>query len=138
MYSLLICGSRIATPQMLELARRVVQRASELGWTILVGDAAGIDAEVICACESLKLPAKCFGISPQPRATIIDTQLVQYIQVQVPHSRRAYLQRDEIMVRQADRLYAIWNGTSGGTIYTYKYALSQRKPAHLWDATGRR
>src|SRR5579859_5254845 len=66
MYSLLICGSRIATPQMLELARRVVQRASELGWTILVGDAAGIDAEVICACESLKLPAKCFGISPNP------------------------------------------------------------------------
>ena len=35
---LMIAGSRYATREMLDYARRAVQRAHQLGWTILVGD----------------------------------------------------------------------------------------------------
>jgi len=53
MTTLLISGSRAATPAMLDYARRAVARAYSLGWTIVVGDAVGVDSAVAKAATAL-------------------------------------------------------------------------------------
>lgn len=40
---------------------------------------------------------------------------------------RAYLKRDEELVDAADRVLAIWNGKSRGTLYTFRYAQKRGK-----------
>ena len=51
-YRLMISGSRSANWNMLEYARRVVDRAIKSGWQIVVGDNPdGVDAEVIRECN---------------------------------------------------------------------------------------
>lgn len=61
MTTLLICGSRAATPVMLEYARRCVERAYHQGWSLIVGDAIGIDAAVAQAAID------CFDLHPTPK-----------------------------------------------------------------------
>lgn len=113
-YRLLITGSRDATPDMLDYARRCVERAKERGWEIVVGDAAGVDAAVIEACCKLGVTYQVYGITPDPR----NGPKGFYTRVDAT----SYLTRDEVMVRRSDRCIAIWNGRSRGTLYTFNYA----------------
>lgn len=127
---LLICGSRDATTAMIEIAARAVLRAKELGWRVVVGDAEGIDAAVAVNCCLLDVPFSVYGITPGPRHFCC-----------LKHRRSAYqrtdgdyLSRDRLMVSASDRVFAIWNGTSHGTLYTYNYAKKQGKPADIWQS----
>ena len=99
-YRLFIAGSRQATPTMIRTARKAVQRAKELGWTIIAGDnPQGVDAAVLRACEELGVPITVVGIAPQPRNGV-----KQYIRC--PH--HTYTKRDRYLADHADRGCFIW------------------------------
>lgn len=123
---LLICGSRAATPPMLDYATRAVARAHAWGWEIVVGDAAGVDARVIEACCKLGVPFTIWGVQIAPRNICCNSHLKNYRRV---YGR--YLDRDRAMVDASDRILAIWNGDSRGTKYTYDYAVKYGKQADL-------
>src|ERR1051326_7853894 len=115
-HPLLISGSRGASPDMLRRAELGVLRAKQLGWSITVGDASGVDAVVIQTCNLNDVPYLCYGISRDPRCTIAKRSA--YTRV-----RGNYLDRDRYMVHLADEVYCIWNGVSRGTKYTYDCAI---------------
>ncbi len=119
---LLISGSRNATKTMKTTARAAVLRANELGWEIIVGDAVGIDHEVILACQKHGVPYTVYGITAEPRCI----KNVPYVHVQ-----GNYTQRDKIMVLNADNIYCIWNHESPGTKKVYEYAKFTGKPAWI-------
>ena len=123
-YRLLITGSRKATPEMLDYARRAVARAKEHGWHIVVGDAEGVDLAVMQACDALGVPYVCYGIDPQPR----HGNPAQYVRCE-----GTFLDRDRVMARICHRVLAIWNGHSqrSGTIATWNYARNDHKPGEL-------
>jgi ribonuclease HI len=65
---LMIAGSRDATPQMLDYARRAVRRAQECGYTVVVGDnPKGVDMAVARECRRLKTPVMVAGAGNFPR-----------------------------------------------------------------------
>lgn len=119
---LLICGSRAASPAMLDYAIGCVERAQANGWTVIVGDASGVDAAVVQACERVGVPYTCYGITAQARSGAH-----QYVRLDVPTFRA----RDEWMVRQVDVVMAVWNGQSRGTQAVYRYAVQQGRQAWL-------
>lgn len=132
-FRLLICGSRQASQQMVDVARAAVLRAKELGWRIVVGDAYGVDQAVVYACCRYTVPFECYGITPRARNfTTRNTMLLHWetIGSYFPVNGN-YLHRDRVMVENADRVFAIWNGYSRGTKYTYDYAITVGKPADV-------
>lgn len=126
MTTLLITGSRAATPAMLDYAKRAVRRAGLLGWQIVVGDAAGIDTQTICQCCAYGVPFAFYGVTPVPRNCCCKSHRANYVQVQ-----GSYPNRDRYMVYLADRVLGIWNGTSNGTKYTCDHAMRQGKTVWL-------
>ena len=128
MTTLLITGSRDASFVMMRKAWQAVERARELGWSIVVGDASGIDKEVIAACCHWLVPFRFFGIYPKPRHFCCDKHLWCYTQV-----IGNYYKRDDYMVDlpEVDRVLAIWNGVSGGTRHTFEYAQRQGKQVDI-------
>lgn len=122
-YRLLITGSRKTSPAMLDMAYKTVQRAKELDWAIVVGDAEGVDSRVLDACVVLGVPFECYGITPAPRNPL---GVAHYKQIE-----GSYYKRDEFMVERAHRTFAIWNRVSRGTKYTYDYAVSLDRPADI-------
>jgi hypothetical protein len=120
-YRLMITGSRRATPAMLATARKAVQRAKALGYAILVGDAPGVDAAVVAECNRLGLTYACVCVAGKGRNR--EARLVVNAPV------RSYTQRDRWMVARADRVLAIHNGRSPGTLAAYRFAIAQNKPA---------
>lgn len=130
MTKLLITGSRQATKEMLAYACFAVERAKELGWTIIVGDAEGIDHQVLYKCCWLEVPFRFFGITPVPRHYCCLNHVNRYNKIDGD-----YLARDRKMVWECDRVLAIWNGISRGTKYTYDYAVKLGKQADLTTFT---
>ena len=134
--TLLIAGSRRASPVMNDYARRVVKRASQLAWTVIVGDNPnGIDTTVAQTCQLLNVPFYVAGIDPKPRNGNILLDRHHYIQITLPDPSAtklaSYTLSDQFMVDFCDRSIFIWNGTSQGTITGYNYAVGQGKPANL-------
>lgn len=132
MSSLLITGSRKASEKMILTAFKAVHRAQQNGWDIIVGDARGIDTHVIRECVNLGVIYDCFGITPTPRCPNCALTNYHYLEFQGTHKER-YLARDRHMADLADYCLAIWDGSSGGTIYTYKYFKGLDKPCWLID-----
>lgn len=128
MTALLITGSRDASPPMLAMAENAVLRARSLGWSIVVGDAHGIDERVVKACVLLQVPFACYGITSKARNLSGELWKRYGTYTQVSGN---YLARDRHMVTLCDRCFAIWNGTSRGTKYTYDYAVKLGKPADI-------
>ncbi len=126
MYKLLITGSRKAQPIMQAVALKAVSRAKVHRWSIIVGDASGIDLCVQFNCCWLHVPFAVYGITPAPRNICCDVHRALYTQVDGD-----YLARDRHMVELADRVFAIWNGESRGTKYTYDYAVRLGKQADI-------
>ncbi len=122
-YRLLITGSHHATPVMLRTACKAVQRAYELGFAVLVGDAPGVDAAVVAECNRLGVQYACVCVAGKGRNQ--EARLV----VNAPVA--SYTERDRWMVIRADRVLAIHNGRSRGTLAAYRYALTLHKPADL-------
>jgi hypothetical protein len=134
---LMIAGSRHATREMLDYARRAVQRAHQLGWTILVGDnPKGVDMAVVQECRRLKAKVIVAGIANFPRN--YGCKHGSYIKVTRDLYRSAggdllsgYTARDRWMVDNCQRTLFIWNGDSPGTKAGYEYAMQRGKEAHL-------
>jgi len=133
----MIAGSRFATRDMLNYARRAVQRAHKLKYTIIVGDnPKGVDMAVVRECRRLKTPVIVAGASNFPRNG--GCNHAQYVKVHRDTYRGAnghllnrYTVRDRWMVDQAQIALFIWNGQSPGTKAGYDYAVSRGKDAHL-------
>jgi hypothetical protein len=124
---LLICGSRQATPEMLRLAYNAVLRAKTLGWEIVVGDADGVDKQVLYACCWNEVPFHIYGCSPAPRHSCCTKHATEnYTAVS-----GKYFARDRHMCKIADRCLAIWNGSSRGTKYTFDHMKGLGKQADL-------
>lgn len=149
---LLISGSRDATPQMLDWARQAVSRAKARRWTIIVGDAVGVDAAVTRAALDLsddsmlldglpRLWCQVYGLESAPRNGVVgaymnytrltkypDTQTVTYgsrdlhVYVTAGKPITTYAERDRYMIDQAHVVLCIWNGRSPGTRKVYEQA----------------
>ena len=120
---LLITGSRHISKAGRIYARRAVQRAHELGYEIIVGDALGVDAVVMLECDRLGVTCTVVGAYNRLRRRTPSCKVVQY-----PSS---YIQRDQYMAEQCDLCLAIWNGKSRGTKATYDFAVELGKTAWL-------
>jgi hypothetical protein len=133
----MIAGSRYSTRPALDYARRVVQRAHTLGWTIVVGDnPRGVDMAVVHECRRLKAKVVVVGIAPYPRNG--GCAHGSYLRAERDLYRAAggqwldrYHARDRRMVDMCQRAVFIWNGDSPGTKAGYDYALLRGKEAHL-------
>jgi hypothetical protein len=137
-YRLLITGSRMASPEMLTTAHQAVERAMSNGWMVLVGDNPhGVDAAVIDACDELGVNVLVFGISQRPRkgsqrdGTYWQVDLKRPDDDEEQATFAGYAARDRYMVDLADRVFALWNGTSKGTKAGYEYAVQSGKSADL-------
>ena len=134
---ILIAGSRYANRDMLTYAKRVVQRAHQLGWTILVGDnPRGVDRAVVEACRALKAKVIVAGIANFPRNG--GCKHSQYVKVERDlylgaggRYLNGYTVRDRWMVDMAQHAVFIWNGDSPGTLAGHDYAQERGIDAHL-------
>lgn len=124
MNKLLICGSRNYTGEMERYCYNVIVRVEQLGWSVIVGDASGVDSIIISYCQDFNIPYTCYGITDKPRCWYASRD--HYVKVQ-----GNFLARDRVMVDAADRVLAVWNGESRGTKYTYDYAVKRGKTADL-------
>jgi ribonuclease HI len=127
-YRLLIAGSRSANDAMLEYTRRVVARAIENAWEIVVGDNPdGIDAAVVQECNRLKYThVIVVGIADEPRNGGVEN--ARYIRIGA-----SYTERDQMMAKSSQRGLYIWDGKSAGTRNGYEYLKSLGKTAHLMN-----
>ena len=120
---LLVTGSRNASPAMIAYAKSVVAKAKALGWSVIVGDAEGIDAAVISECDRLAVPVSVHGAYSRLRRRTFTGK--NYI-----HAGN-YIERDRLMAEKCDVCYAVWDGTSRGTKATYDFAVALGKDAHI-------
>lgn len=134
--NILICGSRDASSQMTDYATRCVFRASFKGHSIIVGDAAGVDAAVVIACRLYNVPCTIYGITETPRCTRqVEAYglVMKYLAPMPPYIRCEgdFLARDRVMAEACDMCLGIWNGRSTGTMYTVNHARKLGKETHL-------
>lgn len=134
---LLISGSRYATREAIHYARRVVRRAHELGYTILVGDnPKGVDMAVVQECRRLKANVIVVGVTNGPRNG--GCAHGSYVKVDRDMYRSAggrlldrYAVRDRYLADMAQRGVFIWNGQSAGTKAGHAYMAGRGKETHL-------
>jgi len=133
----MIAGSRYATREMLDYARRAVQRAHEKGYIVLVGDnPKGVDMAVVQECRRLHTKVIVAGTGNFPRN--YGCKHGSYVKVTRDLYRAmggdlldGYMARDRWMVDNCQTALFIWNGDSPGTEAGYKYAVQRGKTAHL-------
>jgi ribonuclease HI len=134
---IMIAGSRYASREALDYARRVVRRAHQQGHTIIVGDnPKGVDMAVVRECRRLKARVIVVGVTSKPRNG--GCSHGSYVKVEQGTYRAAggqyfqrYHVRDRWMVDNANRGIFIWNGSSPGTKQGYEYMVVRSKDAHL-------
>jgi hypothetical protein len=127
---LLICGSRATTPPMLEKVTETVRWAKNNGYSIVCGDAPGIDHAVqLATCTGAIQPEilRVYGINDQARYICCAAHMNSYVQVMGD-----YLARDRVMVEVADRVIGICLNNSRGTTYTCDYAKRLGKPVGMF------
>ncbi len=136
-FHVMIAGSRYATREALDYARRVVRRVHQLGHTVIVGDnPKGVDMAVVQECRRLKAKVLVVGVTNNPRNG--GCSHGGYVKVERDIYRAAgghlfdrYHTRDRWMVDNSARGMFIWNGDSKGTKLGYEYMVSRKKEAHL-------
>jgi len=116
----MFCGSRYANPRLLSLAKMAVERANELDWHIIVGDAPGIDQAVIAASDTCEV----WGAFGKLRCEPDDSHQFHT----VPGN---YTERDDELISKADIVVCIWDGKSKGTIRNYESARMLGKTVYL-------
>jgi hypothetical protein len=108
---------------MKAFAVRCVARAKELEWSIVVGEADGIDATVIAECDRIGVPVEVHGAYGKLRHQSKFGQNIAH--------DCSYPGRDHIMAGLCDVCQAVWDGKSRGTKLTYDIALELGKKAHI-------
>jgi ribonuclease HI len=134
---LMIAGSRYATQQMLDYARKVVRRAHAKGYTIVVGDnPKGVDMAVVQECRRLQAKVLVVGVTNRPRNG--GCSHGNYVRIERDTYQgmggdllNRYAVRDRWMVDNATMGIFVWNGDSPGTRAGYDYMISRGKDAHL-------
>lgn len=134
---IMIAGSRYATRQMLDYARKAVRRAHAKGYTVLVGDnPKGVDMAVVRECRRLKTPVIVAGVDNFPRNG--GCKHGSYVKVANDIYRgmngsllNRYTVRDRWLVDNAQIGVFVWNSDSPGTRAGYDYMISRGKDAHL-------
>lgn len=134
---IMIAGSRDASGEMLDYARRVVRRAHQLGHVIVVGDnPKGVDMAVVRECRRLKAAVVVVGVANFPRNG--GCRHGRYLKVDRDLYRAGggrlldkYTVRDRYMADMCGLGMFIWNGDSRGTKLGYDYMVSRQKEAHL-------
>ena len=136
-FQIMIAGSREATPQMLQYARRVVQRAHEKGYTVIIGDNPnGVDMAVVRECRRLRTKIIVAGVHNRPR----NGGCWHGSYVKVAHdlyrgmggrSLNRYTVRDRWLVDNANLGIFIWDGRSPGTKQGHDYMVERGREAHL-------
>ena len=121
---ILFTGSRDANPEMLRLAREYLD--SLVGWDvhIIVGDADGVDYQVVMICDEKDISVECHGAYQKMR-------FKTWTGKNFAHDTD-YLGRDRIManlLEPGDECVAVWNGKwkngivgRSGTVTTARYA----------------
>lgn len=130
--NILICGSRNweHVTQYSDIVYRAVGRCYSKGYSVVVGDAVGVDSLVAAQCHAQGVPYTVYGLSSFPRnRTAFGAGLCDYRQLDV----NSYTERDQVMVQQAGFVYCIWNGKSKGTFAVYAYAKEMGVDCHLWQ-----
>ena len=133
----LIAGSRDASAAMLDYARRVVRRAHQLGWTIVVGDnPQGVDMAVVRECRRLRAKVIVAGVANFPRNGGCYHGEYMHVPIDTYTGKKGrwlngYTSRDRWMVDTCQRAVFIWNGDSPGTKAGYDYAIARGKQADL-------
>ncbi len=136
-YRIMIAGSRYLSDKGLDYARRVVQRAHDRGYTIVVGDhPKGVDMAVVRECRRLKARVVVVGITNYPRNS--GCSQGSYVKVERDGYRAAsgslldgFQVRDCWMVDNAHLGLFIWNGESKRTKQSFDCMMSRNKVAHL-------
>jgi hypothetical protein len=123
MTKLLITGSRDASKKMLEYAYKLICIAEQKGWSVIVGDANGIDAYVIAQCDIKSIPVEVHGAY-----NILRHSSIQRNNITHPCT---YPVRDQLMAELCDVCVGIWNGTSRGTKMTVDFARKLGKKTYL-------
>mgnify|MGYP001056969376 FL=1 len=119
---ILICGSREASPRLLSIAHDFVQLYHE--HEFICGDADGVDAAVIAACDALGVKLSVYGANHVLRH---QTRTGRNIAL-----GGTYRMRDAWMVaQQPDVVIGLWNGSSPGTLATVKHAKQQGIESYL-------
>lgn len=116
---ILFTGSRDASPDMLRRVREYLDTLVGMDVHIIVGDAEGVDYQVVCYADELELSIECHGAYNRMR-------FKTWTGRNIPHDTD-YLGRDRIMaslLKEGDTCIAVWNGKNlkSGTIATARYA----------------
>ncbi len=141
---LLICGSRYIQQNMLEGAMALAKYCLEKGDEIIVGDAPGVDhAVIVAAAEWCKANLKKGDKAPftvfSPANRVLrwpDSVEMEIAERVVVREGTSYKNRDRLMVRNADLVIGVWNGTSPGTKATMDYAKQRGVPAYRMTENG--
>ena len=126
MNKILITGSRNASGAMLQKARDVTIKCVKNGCHIVVGDAGGIDTEVIRTAGGFRYShitvwgAKGF-------------QRVMTVYGENKFTKAGYIERDSIMAASCDKCVAIWDGQSRGTRATFTFAINLARPTVVFN-----
>ena len=132
---LLVTGSRSISEAGLAYARKAVQRAHDLDYDVIVGDASGIDDAVMRECDKLGVACTVVGAYDKLRRRTASCSVYAV--------SGSYIQRDKYMAERCDLCLAVWNGKSRGTKATYDFAVELSKTAwlktfHSEDSRGER
>jgi hypothetical protein len=122
---ILITGSRNASFDMLDMVRKICERHSQEEF--IVGDASGVDAQVISYCDDNGIKVSVYGA--------YNTMRHKTISGNNHPLNMSYPSRDKYMVDEAkpDMCAAIWDGSSHGTIHTATYAHQHDIPTHIYQ-----
>lgn len=124
--TILICGSRVADTKLKYLADMTVKYCKSKGYSVICGDALGIDSQVWWSCVQQDVPFMVYGVAALPRN---NAPMDNY---EIVRPARNYEQRDNYMASRANVVVAIWNGVSKGTVRVAQYALSQGKTLQFY------
>lgn len=118
----LISGSRFID-NAVNYVNALVLRIKTLGYSVIVGDAPGIDFLVMQACSENNVECLVHHIAELPRNFVTGCEMEMV--------SGNYTKRDEYMVGKADIVMCIWNGKSRGTKHVFDYAKSLNIEAYI-------
>lgn len=141
----LLCGSRdipvAQFPRIQEIIRYYVTQLWRRNWTLLVGDAYGVDAQALRIAQDFArrhtFRYQVYGVTARPRNGAPFGHYTRLVS-------QDYAGRDRYMVDQAYQVICISNGqlfrrgnVCTGTYAAFRYALSQGKRVIWWsEVTG--
>jgi predicted Rossmann fold nucleotide-binding protein DprA/Smf involved in DNA uptake len=136
-----ITGSRqVATDNLDILLATALGRFVGQQRVWLIGGAIGIDqfaAEWLLGKQEQVVAVVPFLVRDQPQAVRdVLARVGRCVELGLPRSKKAYLDRNAFMVDRSDVVIAFWNGEKGGTSATIQHAMKCRREVHVYPVDG--